>query len=91
MSICRLVYVHLLHACCLSICIFVIVAIITSMILYIVVTGSTDGIGKAYAEELARQGLNIVLIGCSEGKLRVAEAIGEMYSRRASAQLGGRE
>ena len=43
-----------------------------------VVTGSTDGIGKAYAEELARQGLNIVLISRSEEKLRAtAEAIGE--------------
>ncbi|XP_022095033.1 inactive hydroxysteroid dehydrogenase-like protein 1 [Acanthaster planci] len=41
-----------------------------------VVTGSTDGIGKAYARELASHGLNIVLISRSEDKLkRVAKDI----------------
>ncbi|XP_062582426.1 very-long-chain 3-oxoacyl-CoA reductase-like [Saccostrea cucullata] len=35
-----------------------------------VVTGSTDGIGKAYAQELARKGINIVLISRSEAKLQ---------------------
>jgi 17beta-estradiol 17-dehydrogenase / very-long-chain 3-oxoacyl-CoA reductase len=41
-----------------------------------VVTGSTDGIGKAYALELAKQGLNIVLISRSVDKLKaVAEEI----------------
>lgn len=34
-----------------------------------VVTGSTDGIGKQYARELARRGLNIVLISRSQQKL----------------------
>ncbi|XP_059927275.1 very-long-chain 3-oxoacyl-CoA reductase-B [Gadus macrocephalus] len=34
-----------------------------------VVTGATDGIGKAYAEELARRGFNIVLISRSQEKL----------------------
>ncbi|GAB1601706.1 very-long-chain 3-oxoacyl-CoA reductase-B-like [Argonauta hians] len=34
-----------------------------------VVTGSTDGIGKAYAEELASMGLNIVLISRTPAKL----------------------
>lgn len=34
-----------------------------------VVTGSTDGIGRAYAEQLARQGLHIVLISRSPEKL----------------------
>ncbi|CAG0914102.1 unnamed protein product [Notodromas monacha] len=36
-----------------------------------VVTGSTDGVGKAYAFELAKRGMNIVLISRSEEKLRV--------------------
>ncbi|XP_048727483.2 very-long-chain 3-oxoacyl-CoA reductase-like [Ostrea edulis] len=35
-----------------------------------VVTGSTDGIGKAYAKELAKKGVNIVLISRSEAKLQ---------------------
>jgi 17beta-estradiol 17-dehydrogenase / very-long-chain 3-oxoacyl-CoA reductase len=35
-----------------------------------VVTGSTDGIGKAYAEELAKAGLNICLISRSLEKLK---------------------
>ncbi|XP_066276105.1 very-long-chain 3-oxoacyl-CoA reductase-like [Branchiostoma lanceolatum] len=39
-----------------------------------VVTGSTDGIGKAYAEELAARGLNIVLISRSEDKLKAVAA-----------------
>lgn len=33
---------------------------------YGVVTGATDGIGKAYAMELAKRGLNIVLIARNE-------------------------
>lgn len=36
-----------------------------------VVTGSTDGIGRAYAEQLAQQGLNIVLISRSAEKLAI--------------------
>ncbi|XP_063327274.1 very-long-chain 3-oxoacyl-CoA reductase-B [Pelmatolapia mariae] len=41
-----------------------------------VVTGATDGIGKAYAEELARKGFAIVLISRSQEKLDdVAKAI----------------
>lgn len=41
------------------------------------VTGSTDGIGKSYALELARLGINIVLISRSDDKLKaVAEEIG---------------
>ncbi|XP_014273513.1 very-long-chain 3-oxoacyl-CoA reductase [Halyomorpha halys] len=35
-----------------------------------VVTGSTDGIGKAFAGELAKRGLNIILISRNEEKLR---------------------
>ncbi|KAG7483316.1 very-long-chain 3-oxoacyl-CoA reductase-B-like [Solea senegalensis] len=41
-----------------------------------VVTGATDGIGKAYAEELARRGFAIVLISRSQEKLdEVSKAI----------------
>jgi len=43
-----------------------------------VVTGSTDGIGKAYAFELAKKGLDIVLISRSADKLKaVAKEIKE--------------
>jgi 17beta-estradiol 17-dehydrogenase / very-long-chain 3-oxoacyl-CoA reductase len=43
-----------------------------------VVTGATDGIGKEYAKELARHGMNIVLISRTESKLIVvAKEIGE--------------
>ncbi|EFN59097.1 hypothetical protein CHLNCDRAFT_56728 [Chlorella variabilis] len=39
-----------------------------------VVTGSTDGIGKAYCEELAKKGLNLVLISRTESKLKEVAA-----------------
>ncbi|KAL4426395.1 hypothetical protein ABPG77_004689 [Micractinium sp. CCAP 211/92] len=35
-----------------------------------VVTGATDGIGKAYCKQLARKGLNLVLISRTESKLQ---------------------
>lgn len=38
-------------------------------LLFAVVTGATDGIGKEYARELARQGLNLVLISRTKEKL----------------------
>ncbi len=42
-----------------------------------VITGSTDGIGKAYAQELASMGVNIILISRSAEKLRkVAKELG---------------
>lgn len=45
-----------------------------------VVTGATDGVGKAYAELLAQQGLNIVLISRTQSKLDdVAFKIGKNY------------
>ncbi|CAH2065838.1 unnamed protein product, partial [Iphiclides podalirius] len=45
------------------------------------VTGSTDGIGKEYAMELAQRGLNIVLISRNEEKLKnVAREIEKQYS-----------
>lgn len=41
-----------------------------------VVTGSSEGIGKAYARELAKRGVNIVLISRGENRLyRTAEDI----------------
>lgn len=40
-------------------------------------TGSTDGIGKEYANELAAKGLNIVLISRTQSKLvEVSNEIG---------------
>lgn len=45
-----------------------------------VVTGSTDGIGRAYAMELAKRGINIVLISRTHDKLtKVAAQIGDYY------------
>ncbi|KAJ8050707.1 Very-long-chain 3-oxoacyl-CoA reductase [Holothuria leucospilota] len=38
------------------------------------VTGATDGIGKAYAEQLASKGLNIVLLSRTESKLEAVAA-----------------
>ncbi|KAL9257550.1 Very-long-chain 3-oxoacyl-CoA reductase 1-like protein [Drosera capensis] len=47
-----------------------------------IVTGSTDGIGKGFAFQLARLGLNIVLVGRNPDKLRdVSEAIKGKYGR----------
>lgn len=44
----------------------------------IVVTGATDGIGKAYARELAKQGMNIILVSRTKAKLEsVAAEIGK--------------
>jgi len=45
-----------------------------------VVTGSSDGIGRAYAEQLAAKGLNVVLISRTLSKLEeVAEGIHARY------------
>ncbi|XP_072492281.1 inactive hydroxysteroid dehydrogenase-like protein 1 [Notamacropus eugenii] len=45
-----------------------------------VVSGATDGIGKAYAEELASRGLNIVLICQNEDKLlKLSKTLAETY------------
>lgn len=52
-------------------------------ITHTVVTGSTAGIGRAYALELARRGLDIVLISRSHKKLRsVADEIESQYGRQ---------
>lgn len=46
-----------------------------------VVTGCTDGIGKAYTEQLAKRGLNIVLISRTQSKLEdLAKELEEKYS-----------
>ncbi|CAL8085001.1 unnamed protein product [Calicophoron daubneyi] len=48
-----------------------------------IVTGATDGIGKAYAYELAKDGLNIVLISRNPEKLRaVSDDISSRYGVR---------
>ncbi|NXY49179.1 HSDL1 protein, partial [Ceuthmochares aereus] len=45
-----------------------------------VITGSTDGIGKAYAEELAKRGVNIILISRNKEKLEaLSKTISETY------------
>ncbi|KFP97346.1 Hydroxysteroid dehydrogenase-like 1 [Leptosomus discolor] len=45
-----------------------------------VITGSTDGIGKAYAEELAKRGVNVILISRNKEKLEaVSRSISETY------------
>lgn len=49
--------------------------------LFTVVTGSSEGIGLAYAKELANRGLNIVMISRGENKLyRAAKDIGILYT-----------
>ncbi|KAM7002835.1 very-long-chain 3-oxoacyl-CoA reductase-A [Tautogolabrus adspersus] len=46
-----------------------------------VVTGATDGIGKSYAEELARRGFAMMLISRSQDKLDdVAKSLEEQYA-----------
>uniref|UniRef100_A0A0A9ZC68 Inactive hydroxysteroid dehydrogenase-like protein 1 n=2 Tax=Lygus hesperus TaxID=30085 RepID=A0A0A9ZC68_LYGHE len=58
-----------------------------------VVTGGTDGIGKGYAMELARKGLNICLISRNEDKLiNVANEIKSLHDvevRWIKADFGG--
>lgn len=45
-----------------------------------VITGATDGLGKAYAKALAEQGMNIVLVSRSLSKLKdVAAEIERKY------------
>ncbi|KTG31884.1 hypothetical protein cypCar_00029709, partial [Cyprinus carpio] len=52
------------------------------------VTGATDGIGKAYAEELARRGFAIVLISRTQEKLDdVSKAIDPNFLRHHDCRL----
>lgn len=39
-----------------------------------VVTGSTDGIGKEYAKELAKRGMNVMLVSRTLDKLKKVSA-----------------
>lgn len=39
-----------------------------------VVTGSTDGIGKEYAKELAKRGMNVVFVSRTLDKLKKVSA-----------------
>ncbi|KAB5565743.1 hypothetical protein PHYPO_G00245030 [Pangasianodon hypophthalmus] len=56
-----------------------------------VVTGATDGIGKSYAEELARRGFSMVLISRSQEKLDdVASPSIDIYPK-INAELAGLE
>ncbi|XP_052317743.1 17-beta-hydroxysteroid dehydrogenase type 3 isoform X1 [Oncorhynchus keta] len=55
----------------------------TSMGEWAVVTGGSDGIGKAYAFELAGRGLNVVILSRTKDKLdRVALEIGETTGQK---------
>jgi NADP-dependent 3-hydroxy acid dehydrogenase YdfG len=56
-----------------------------------VVTGSTDGIGKAYAVELAKRGVNIVLISRTQQKLDVVAAEIGMYFQDCFLHLNRNE
>ncbi|XP_056463594.1 very-long-chain 3-oxoacyl-CoA reductase-B [Gadus chalcogrammus] len=60
-----------------------------------VVTGATDGIGKAYAEELARRGFNIVLISRSQEKLddvsKAIESKCEVQTKTIAADFSTRD
>lgn len=49
------------------------------------VTGSTDGIGKAYAAELAKRGLNLVLVSRTKEKLE--QVAKEIQSQSPKAQV----
>lgn len=56
---------------------------VTKLGQWAVVTGATDGIGKGYASELAKRGLNIVLVSRTPHKLQnVAAEITEKYKVR---------
>ena len=50
---------------------------------YVLITGGSDGLGKAFAMELARQGFNIILVARDlNSLLRVKEQIVDKYPDR---------
>ena len=51
--------------------------------LFSVVTGATDGIGKAFAKQLAARGMDVFLLSRTQSKLDdVAKEISEGVSRK---------
>ena len=55
---------------------------------YALVTGATDGIGKATAAELLRNGFNLVIHGRNEAKMqKVVEELRARVPERASADI----
>ena len=55
---------------------------------YAVVTGATDGIGKAYATALAKKGMSVVLISRTEAKLQaVQEEILTKYGKSGAIDV----
>lgn len=59
---------------------------LTTLGQWAIVTGSTDGIGKAYAQELARRGLNVLLISRNKEKLKAVKEEIESQFRGHVAQ-----
>ena len=55
---------------------------------YALVTGATDGIGKATAAELLRNGFNLIIHGRNEAKMqKVVEELRARVPERASADI----
>ena len=53
---------------------------------WVIVTGCTQGIGRYYAEELAKLGMNIVLVSRNESKLEdLARTVKHLYGMIYSA------
>ena len=54
-----------------------------------VVTGCTQGIGKSFDEEMAKKGLNVVLVSRTKSKLEnlaseLSKKFGKFYTKRIS-------
>lgn len=60
-----------------------------SSLVYTLVTGASNGIGKAFAEECAARGQNVLLVALPEPKLEeVANHLKEKYPKQAFHHLG---